>query len=309
VPSTPLLPADPRYPPPLLTLSAPPVLHVRGALPAGPGVAIVGTREPSPEGERFARELARGLVELGLAVWSGGARGVDAAAHEGALEAGGVTVLVAGAGLDVPYPREHAALYDRIRVAGGALVARVPDGTRPTPASFLQRNVVLAALTAATVVVEAGLKSGARSTAAAARRLGRPLGVVPHAPWSAHGAGNVAELARGATAVACAADAARLAGRAVAPPRVRARPARKLPIPSIVVERAPPSRVPALAPRTREEVVVLDALSEIPLHVEEICEKTSLPFSLVAGALLTLTLDAVVVEPAAGFYRRARGLP
>src|SRR6185503_16237641 len=124
-----------------------------------------------------------------------------AAAHEAALAVGGTTVVVSGSGLDRPYPREHTALFARVLEQGGALLARVPDATPPTPPGFLRRNELLAALTVATVVIEAGLKSGARSTAAAARRLGRPLCAVPHAPWDALGAGCALELARGARAV------------------------------------------------------------------------------------------------------------
>jgi DNA processing protein len=201
--STVITPPCPEYPPALAALPASerPTLFLRGRLPQAPGVAVVGARQASDAGQRFARLLAAELARRGIVVWSGGAVGIDAAAHEGALEAGGPTVVVAGGGLDWPYPREHEPLFDRVLRSGGALLARVPDGVRPMPSGFIQRNVILAALTEATVVVEASLKSGARSAAAAARRLGKVLCVVPHAPWDAGGAGCALELARGARAI------------------------------------------------------------------------------------------------------------
>jgi DNA processing protein len=173
------------YPGRLGELRSPPAaLYVRGAWPQEPGVAVVGTRRPGREAERFARELGATLARAGLAVWSGGALGIDAAAHEGALEAGGVTVLVAGGSLDRPYPACHRGLYGRVEASGGALVSLLDDGQRPRRWAFLERNRVLAALTLATVVVECPLKSGARSTAAAARKLGRPVWVAAQPPWA-----------------------------------------------------------------------------------------------------------------------------
>src|SRR4051812_18476498 len=120
-----VLPGDPAYPAELGAAGAPP-LYLRGPLPARPGVAVVGTREPSDQALAFTRALVLELGQAGLAIWSGGARGIDAAAHEAALEAGVPTVVVAGGGLDRPYPPEHAPLYARVLAGGGALCARVP---------------------------------------------------------------------------------------------------------------------------------------------------------------------------------------
>ncbi|MFT3772552.1 MAG: DNA-processing protein DprA [Minicystis sp.] len=308
--STILAPADPSYPPALLALGSserpPPTLWHRGRLPSLPGVAIVGTRNPSEEAIAFTRTLAVALAREGFAIWSGGAVGIDAAAHEATLEAGGITVLVAGGGLNRPYPSQHRNLFDRVLVQGGALVARVPDGTPPLPAHFLARNEVLAALTSATVVIQAGFASGARSTAAAARRLGRALCVVPHPPWDERGQGCAHELARGAVAVAGAADVLAALGRpppppAPRPPRRRRQPASTAAAPQAVL---PLPAFPDM-PIDATEAAVLAVIEGSPVHQDEVCERTSLPGSAVVGALLTLTLRAVVVEGPAGFFRRA----
>jgi len=297
-----LSPDAPSYPPVLRALASPerpaPPLYLRGALPSLPGVAVVGRRAASTDALTFTRSLVRDLVRAGVAIWSGGAFGVDAAAHEAALEAGGHTVVVLGAGLARPYPSEHAPLFDRVVAAGGALVSRLPDEAPPRPAHFLARNQVLAALTAATVVVEAGLQSGARSTAAAARRLGRPLGVVPHAPWTEGGAGCAEELALGARAVIDAADVLGVMGHGPRPRRKRPSTQEKatlsLPLP-------PPP--PPLGPL---EQAVLGVLEHTPIHIDVICDTLGAPLPAVVGALLTLTLQAVVVEGPAGSYRRGK---
>src|SRR5882762_900873 len=191
---------DRDYPHLLRDLSSPPdPLWMRGELLPAPTVAIVGTRTPSLAAKRYARDLAFRLARSGVTVWSGGAKGIDAAAHAGALDAGGLSVAVIGTGLDHCYPDEHAALYEEIVLTGGAVVSPFERSRHASLITFPQRNGVLAALTQATVVVQAPLKSGARSTAAFARRLRRPLFVVPTSPWDRRGAGNLAELELGAT--------------------------------------------------------------------------------------------------------------
>jgi DNA processing protein len=308
VSSTSIPPDDPSYPSALVTLGspgrAPPTLFLRGRLPALPGVAIVGTRAPSEEAAAFARALAAALAREGVAVWSGGAVGIDAAAHEGALEAGGLTVAVMGGGLDRLYPPQHRDLFDRVVEGGGALLARVPDGTPPTPPGFLQRNAVLAALTDVTVVVQAGLASGARSTAAAARRLGRALCVVPNPPWDPRGQGCALELARGACAVYEVADVLAALGRPPPPPR---RPGKAKGRP--LLRTAPPvaqATLPLPAePLDALEAAVFAAIGDGPAHQDEVCERAGLGAAAAQVALLTLTLRAVVVEGPAGFFRRA----
>lgn len=331
--STVITPRCPEYPAALAALPTNdrPTLYLRGRLPQGGGVAVVGARQASEAGQRFARLLAAELARRGIAVWSGGALGIDAAAHEGALEAGGATVVVAGGGLDWPYPREHEPLFDRVLRSGGALLARVPDGVRPMPPGFIQRNVILAALTDATVVVEASVKSGARSAAAAARRLGKVLCVVPHAPWDEGGAGCALELARGARAIVDVDDVLAALRAGPAPTLKRAaRPAAKragggpdaLTLPHVLahdtraedapaqdtrVHDAPAQTMSAVLAAPLDEAcgLALAALTEHPTHVDEVCERSGLSFQAASLALLTLTLHAVVVEGPAGFFRQA----
>jgi DNA processing protein len=160
----------------------PPWLEVEGACTNEPSVAVVGARGPSRPNLAFARELALRLATRGLVIVSGGARGIDAAAHEGALAAGGRTIAVMGSGLDRPYPPEHAPLFRRIVAGGGALVSPFESDTEPRRSYFPKRNEVIAGWAQAVVVVEAALVSGSLSTAAAARRRQRPVFAVVGSP-------------------------------------------------------------------------------------------------------------------------------
>jgi len=171
---------EPDYPASLLDLADPPrVVFVRGALPErGRAVAVVGSRAATPYGLAQAGALAADLARLGYTVVSGLARGIDGAAHRGALEAGGASVAVLPGGLDAVTPRHHAALAEELCARGGLLSERA-SGPPPFPATFLQRNRLIAALSSATVVVEAASRSGALATAAWARRLGRPVLAMP----------------------------------------------------------------------------------------------------------------------------------
>jgi DNA processing protein len=182
---------DPGYPRGLEQLSDPPArLRVAGALPELPGVAIVGARAALAGSTTLARELGVGLARAGIAVVSGGALGVDTAAHEGALEASGATVAILGSALDRLYPERNLTLFARI-AANGALLSELEPGTPPRRGNFPRRNRLIAALARAVVVVEAGPRSGALHTAAWARRLGVPLLA------AASGAGARSLLGRG----------------------------------------------------------------------------------------------------------------
>ena len=159
----------------------PPVLWVRGdsRLLSRPGVAIVGTRHPSPYGSGMAEILARDLAARRLLIISGMARGVDSCAHKGALAARMPTVAVWGTGIDVVYPKENKKLAEEILATGGAIVSEVPMGTFPAPQNFPRRNRILSGLCVAVLVVEAGENSGTRVTARCAAEQNRDLFAVP----------------------------------------------------------------------------------------------------------------------------------
>lgn len=192
-------------------------VYLRGApLTDGPAVAIVGARAASGAAMDRAHRIARHLAARGVCVVSGGALGVDGAAHRGALAAGGRTTVVLGSGVDVAYPRRHAPLFREVLARGGSLVGLWPDGTQPRAGTFPQRNPLIAALSDAVIVVEADVASGSLSTARAARALGRVVAAWP----GSRGCERL--LAGGAAIVESEADAERVLGsprhRAAAPP-------------------------------------------------------------------------------------------
>jgi DNA processing protein len=190
--------------------AGPPILSCAGALPDGPAVAVVGTRRASPDGLEVARGLGRGLAAAGVTVVSGMALGIDSAAHEGALEAGGPTVAVLAGGADVAYPRSKRALHARIRERG-AVVSEAPPGFVPRRWCFPARNRIIAALASATIVVQAATRSGSLITAELAMDLGRDIGAVPGSPLDWRSGGANALLRDGACVVRDPADALDLA--------------------------------------------------------------------------------------------------
>jgi DNA processing protein len=197
----------PDYPPFLAMLEdAPPVLAVLGQVAAlqARGVALVGSRNASANGQRIAELLAQQLAEAKIVVVSGLARGIDAAAHEGALRAGWTVACVAG-GVDVPYPPEHAALQARI-AAGGAVVSEMPPGTPPQSRLFLRRNRIIAGLALGIVVVEAAIRSGALVTARIGQEANRELFAVPGSPLDPRCRGSNDLIRQGARLVESAAD-------------------------------------------------------------------------------------------------------
>jgi DNA processing protein len=278
--------SDADYPARLLALPHPPAqITLAGGLIPARTVAIVGTRRPTSAAETFAHDLARSVAQRQGVVVSGGAVGIDSAAHSGAIEGGGATWLVAGTGHGAVQPRRHDSLFDRIVSASGAVLWPFPEGAVGHPSRFLQRNGVLVALSDVVVIVQAGVPSGALNAAAWARRLGRPRWVVCPAPWdSFDGAfdGCHVERRRGArtlTSVDLFFETLDLP--ASAPPRL-SRPA-----------------------RSRTEASILAAVHPTPTHVDEICSGSGLPPHAVVSALLTLVLENVLVEGPEGFYRRS----
>ena len=154
-------------------------VRVRGVLDDGPAVAIVGARAATQIGMDRAHALAKHLARGGYRIVSGGALGIDGAAHRGALAGGGTTTVVMGSGLARPYPARHRPLFDQVLAAGGALVSMLADDAEPRPGTFVSRNPLIAALADSVIVVEADIHSGSLSTARAATRLGRVLAAWP----------------------------------------------------------------------------------------------------------------------------------
>jgi len=204
-------PGDAGFPQRLSAIGWDTPLYVRGDMGQrqGRAVAIVGARAASSRAMDKAHAISRHLAERGVQVVSGGALGIDGAAHRGALAGKGSTIVVVGTGVDMTYPSRHASLFEEVVRADGALVSMFPMGMHATRGSFIARNSLIAALADAVVVVEADIKSGSLSTAQAARKLGRPLGAMPGS------AGCARLLATGASVVETGDDAmAILEGRA-----------------------------------------------------------------------------------------------
>lgn len=177
-----ITPVDPEYPPRLMEIFDPPsVLWYRGdaRLLLRPGIAVVGTRRPTPYGSGIAQMLARDLAVRGMLILSGMARGIDTFAHKGALEVGGKTVAVWGTGIDVIYPKENKRLAEQILEGGGTILSEYPMGTFPAPQNFPVRNRILSGMSVGVLVVEASENSGTRITARCAVEQNREVFAVP----------------------------------------------------------------------------------------------------------------------------------
>jgi DNA processing protein len=276
----------PPYPPLLeLQEDAPPVLSLLGdpAALAPRAVALVGARNASAAGRRIAESLAEALARQGLVVVSGLARGIDAAAHLGALRAGGTIACVAG-GLNVPYPPENAGLQARIAAEGGAVLAEAPLGTAPLARHFPRRNRIVAGLSLGVVVVEAALRSGSLITARLALEAGRELFAVPGSPLDprARGANDLirqgAHLAEGVEDVLAHLPEAPRPVPLFAPPPGRGRHA--------VTEEATPDS-PMAAGDTAQ---LFELLGVTPIAVDEVVRRCHLSPSAVQAILLDLEL-------------------
>ena len=284
----------PLLPPRLADLEQPPqTLYLRGQLPRGAGVAIVGKRHPTEPARRYARMLAGVLARQGVCVWSGGAEGIDTAAHEGALDVGGTTVVVAPAGWERPFPFANRRLFEHVLEAGGAYLSAMPCDQPATQASFFPRNAILVALAQVVVVVEAGYRSGALNAAKWARRLGRSLLVVPSTPWTPEGAGCLVELKRGAKPLTHEKDVLQelraLRAHPMAPFRSSVQASLDL-----------SARGPAVAPPTSPRQRVMAALEAGATHADAIVQETGLTAAEVQELILTLTLDGVLAPDPSG---------
>jgi DNA processing protein len=271
----------PEYPALLRELrDAPLCLIARGEpLVDGPAVAIVGARRATPYGRAIARELAEGLAHAGVTVVSGLARGIDGAAHEGALAARGRTVAVLGSGIDVVYPPEHAELAERV-TAAGTLLSERPIGAAPVAAHFPARNRILAGMTQGTVGVEAADRSGSLNTARLANESGREVFAVPGRIDSPLAFGSHLLIRDGATLVRSVDDvlaeiAPALRGRAGRPP-------------------AAAGEWGAAADGSTKEAALLEALAGGSLGVDELIRATGRPAAEIIAEVLDLELRGAI---------------
>ena len=281
--------SDPDYPALLKQIPSPPIaLFSRGDLSVAsrPAVAIVGSRRCSPSGKFVAEKLGRGLAGAGFVVVSGLARGIDSAAHRGALSAGGITVAVLGSGVDVCYPRENKKLLEEIEERG-AVVSEFPLGTPPLKQNFPLRNRVISGLSSGVVVVEASEESGALVTAVHALEQNREVFAVPGDITLSSTAGSNRLLKEGARLVTCAQDIIEELA------------------PSIGAELEPVRRTAApLQPLSEDEEEVLECLSHVPVHVDELCEQLGREAPALLPVLLSLELRGLVrQEPGNRFVR------
>jgi len=250
-------------------------------------VAVVGTRSPTAVGKNIAFELARDLSSAGVTVVSGLAMGIDAAAHRGALEGGGRTIACLGTGVDVPYPRMNAALFEEIPQRG-ALLSEYEPGAEALPWRFPKRNRIIAGLSLGVVVVEAGKKSGALITADHALGQGRPVMAVPGSPKSGSSAGCNKLIQDGAYLVTCAQDVLDFL----------AREGEWVP--------SGPRAAPRSANMSLEEDAVLEILDREPLTADQLAERVpGLSPGRLLSVLTVLEMKGMVLRAPGGAYSAA----
>lgn len=290
-----LILSDPAYPELLRALpDAPPVLFVHGdpGVLALPLLALVGSRNPTPGGRDNAAAFARHLAAGGVGIVSGLALGIDAAAHEGALAAEGLTVAVLGHGLDRVYPAAHRDLAHRIAAGGGALVSEFPPGVPPRAEHFPRRNRIISGLSLGVLVVEAAIRSGSLITARTAAEQGREVFAIPGSIHNPLARGCHRLIRQGAKLVETAADIleelgplylAGLEGRCDAETAL----------------------VPETAGTDPDYRRLLEALGHDPVSVDVVVDRSGLTPEAVSSMLLLLELQGVVESVPGGLFTRA----
>ncbi len=286
---------DAEYPAQLAALAdGPPEFYALGdvSLLHRPQVAVVGSRHPTAAGQRIAAQITRDLVAAGLAITSGLARGIDAAAHEAALAAGGATIAICGCGLDICYPREHRGLFERI-ARHGLLVSEFPPGTPPRAPHFPQRNRIISGLSRGVVVVEAAADSGSLITARRAAVQGREVFAVPGSPLNPLAAGCLELLREGATLVRGAVDILPEIGICI---EANAQTDQR-------VEQQETPRQGSLR-LDKDYEMLLDALGFEPSTIDALVERTGLAAGAVASMMLILELEGRVETRPGALYNR-----
>ena len=274
---------DPAYPAPLAAIDdAPMVLSLIGdvTLLSRDGIAMVGARNASTNGRNFARRLASDLGDAGLAVISGLARGIDAAAHTGALDHG--TVAVLGGGVDVKYPRENAALHDAI-ADKGLLVSEVPCGIQPQARHFPRRNRIISGLSLGVIVVEAALRSGSLITARLAGEQGRDVFAVPGSPLDPRCKGTNDLIRKGAMLTETAEDVL----MELAP--VRGRQTKQPLAPPITSDSPVAAAQDHTAPANARDRIS-QMIGPSPLSIDDIVRDSGIPINTVWSVLLEMEL-------------------
>jgi len=282
---------SPAYPESLARLSDPPlVLFWRGAGPSSlaPAVAVVGARRCSNYGERTATRIGREVAEAGVTVVSGLARGIDAAAHWGALETGRTAAVLAG-GLDRVYPGEHRSLAERIVEAGGSVMSEQPPGVSPHPWLFPFRNRIITGLASATVVVEAAARSGSLASARHALDQGREVFAVPGPIDSALSEGTNRLLSQGAAPFRKTTDLGGVPGLSVMAKKRTRNHSEKM---KKLIEQLTPDQAAILAAVGRDDVTP-----------DQISEATALDGTRVLALLTALELDGLLLRVDHGRFR------
>jgi DNA processing protein len=282
------------YPPLLATIPDPPlVLFVEGdpGVLSLPQLAVVGSRNPTALGRDTAEQFAAHLAAAGLAITSGLALGIDAAAHRGALAAAGRTIAVLGCGPDAVYPRAHAGLAREI-AATGALVSDLPTGTPPLKQHFPRRNRIISGLSVGTLVVEAALQSGSLITARFAGEQGREVFAIPGSIHNPMARGCHRLIRQGAKLVETADDIFAELGALVAGQRA-----------ALHAEATDAQAVSGLV-LDKDYEILLDALGFAPAGIDTLVARTGLAADAVASMLLILELDGRVAQQPGGLYCR-----
>jgi DNA processing protein len=248
-------------------------------------IAIVGARDADAASLQCTRDMTQRIARAGIVVVSGGAEGIDAAAHETALDCAAETWCIAGTACDKVFPKQHAGLFKRIANDGGAMVWPYPKGMQTMRWSFLFRNRILAALSDGIVVVQAREKSGSLHAACEGIELGRPVYVLRPPAWGGDQfeGGRIFARRKDVRVIERVDDLYVALGLAEAPP-------------------SSPQLTLALDDASAR---ALAAVGKRPQHLDEIAQSAGLPVSRAATLLLTLALENVVVEGPSGFYRRA----
>jgi DNA processing protein len=281
------------YPPLLAAIpDAPLVLFVEGAVPALslPQLAVVGSRNPTPLGRDTAAQFSRHLAQAGLAVTSGLALGIDAAAHRAAVVASGSTIAVLGCGLDLIYPRQNAALAQDIVASGGALASDLPTGAQPLKQHFPRRNRIISGLAVGTLVVEAARHSGSLITARLAAEQGREVFAIPGSIHNPMTRGCHRLIRQGAKLVETADDIFSELGSLLGGMR-----------PALRAETADIQAVsgPGL---DKDYEILLDALGFAPASIDTLVARTGFAADSVASMLLILELAGRVAQQHGGLY-------